>query len=43
MKIECIKDQLEEALSKASKIAGRNITLPVLSGLYFEAKILFSP
>lgn len=37
MKIECIKDQLEEALNKADKIAGKNITLPVLSGLYFDA------
>ncbi len=36
MKIECIKDQLEEALNKADKIAGKNITLPVLSGLYFN-------
>ncbi len=38
MKIECIKEQLEETLNKADKIAGKNITLPVLSGLYFEAK-----
>lgn len=38
MKIECIKDRLEEALVKASKIAGRNSTLPVLEGLYMEAK-----
>lgn len=38
MKIECIREQLEDALSKVSKIAGKNITLPVLSGLYFEAK-----
>jgi len=38
MKIECIKDHLEEALNKAEKIASKNITLPVLSGLYFEAK-----
>ena len=38
MKIECIKDQLEEALNKADKIAGKNITLPVLSGLYFDAR-----
>lgn len=37
MKIECIKDQLEEALSKADKVAGKNITLPVLAGLYFDA------
>src|SRR3989344_1419100 len=38
MKIECIKDQLEEALGKADKIAGKNITLPVLSGLYLDAR-----
>lgn len=38
MKIECIKEQLEEALNKANKIAGRNITLPVLSGLYLDAR-----
>src|SRR3990167_892486 len=38
MKIECIKDQLEEAFSKADKIAGKNISLPVLSGLYLDAR-----
>lgn len=38
MKIECIKDQLEEVLSKANKIAGKNITLPVLAGLYLDAR-----
>mgnify|MGYP001568242892 FL=1 len=37
MKIECIKEQLEEALSKADKIAGKNTTLPVLSGFYLDA------
>ena len=37
MKIECIKEQLEEALNKADKIAGKNTNLPVLSGLHFEA------
>ncbi|MDP3874989.1 MAG: DNA polymerase III subunit beta [bacterium] len=38
MKIECIKDQLEEALNKADKIIGKNITLPVLAGLYLDAR-----
>ncbi|MEX2013571.1 MAG: DNA polymerase III subunit beta [Parcubacteria group bacterium] len=38
MKIECIKEQLEEVLSKANKIAGKNITLPVLAGLYLDAR-----
>lgn len=37
MKIECIKDKLEEALSKAEKIAGKNPTLPVLAGLHLSA------
>jgi len=37
MKIECIKEQLEEALNKAVKITGKNITLPVLNGFYLEA------
>lgn len=38
MKIECIKEQLEDALLKADKIAGKNTTLPVLSGFYFQAQ-----
>ncbi len=38
MKIEAIKEQLEEALVKANKIAGRNPSLPVLSGFYLDAK-----
>lgn len=38
MKIEAIKEQLEEALSKADKIAGKNTTLPVLSGIYLDAR-----
>lgn len=38
MKIECIKEQLEEALNKADKIAGKNTTLPVLSGFYLDAR-----
>lgn len=37
MKIECIKEQLEEALNKADKIAGKNTNLPVLSGFHLEA------
>ncbi len=37
MKIECIKEQLEEALHKAAKIAGKNTSLPVLSGFHLEA------
>ncbi|MEX0932417.1 MAG: DNA polymerase III subunit beta [Parcubacteria group bacterium] len=38
MKIECIKEKLGEAVSKAEKISGKNTTLPVLSGLYLSAK-----
>lgn len=38
MKIEAIKEQLEDALVKANKIAGRNPSLPVLSGFYLDAK-----
>lgn len=37
MKIECIKDHLEEAVGKAEKVSGKNITLPVLSGLHLSA------
>ena len=37
MKVEGIKEQLEEALNKADKIAGKNVTLPVLSGIYLDA------
>ncbi|HEY4528519.1 MAG TPA: DNA polymerase III subunit beta [Candidatus Paceibacterota bacterium] len=37
MKIECIKEQLEEGFSKASKIASKNSSLPVLSGFHLEA------
>ncbi|MDB5254092.1 MAG: Beta sliding clamp [Parcubacteria group bacterium] len=38
MKIECIKERLSESVSKAEKIAGKNPTLPVLAGLFLEAK-----
>lgn len=38
MKIECIKERLGEAVSRAEKIAGKNTTLPVLSGLYLKAE-----
>jgi len=37
MKIESIKDKLEEALIKAEKISGKNVTLPVLTGLHLSA------
>lgn len=37
MKIEVIKEKLLEAVSRAEKVAQRNPTLPVLSGISFEA------
>lgn len=38
MKIECIKERLEEALNKANRVAGKNSTLPVLSGLHLSTQ-----
>src|SRR3954470_873606 len=38
MRIECVREKLAEAISKAEKITGKNLTLPVLSCLLFEAK-----
>lgn len=38
MKIEAIKEQLEAALLKADKIAGKNPSLQVLFGLYLDAR-----
>ncbi len=38
MKIECIKEKIQYAVSKAEKIVGKNINLPVLSCLLLEAK-----
>ena len=38
MKIECIKEKLHMAVSKAEKIASKNISLPVLSCLLFETR-----
>ena len=38
MKLECVKDKLLDAISKAEKIVGKNLTLPVLSYLMLEAK-----
>ncbi len=37
MKIECSREKLVEAISKAEKITGKNLTLPVLSCILFEA------
>ena len=38
MKIECVKNKLVEAVYKAEKITGKNLTLPILSCLLLEAK-----
>jgi len=38
MKIECVKEKLHIAVSKAEKIVGKNTNLPVLSCLLFETK-----
>lgn len=38
MKIECVRDKLVEAVSKAEKITGKNLTLPVLGCVLLEAK-----
>ena len=37
MKIESIRETLGEALLRAEKISGKNVTLPILSGLYLSA------
>lgn len=38
MNIECIKDRLAHAVSKAERITGKNISLPVLSCILLEAE-----
>lgn len=38
MKIECIKEKLSAALSKAEKITSKNSTLPILSCVILETK-----
>ncbi len=38
MNIECIKEKLAYAISKAEKVTGKNITLPILNCILLEAK-----
>lgn len=38
MKVECVKDRLAEAVQKAEKFTGKNLTLPILSCIYIEAE-----
>lgn len=37
MKLECEKSKIESAVQKASRLAGKHLTLPVLSCIYFNA------
>ncbi len=37
MKIECIKDKLMEGISKADRLTGKNLSLPILSCIYLKA------
>ena len=37
MKFECIKEKLKAAVVIAEKATGKNMSLPILSGLYLEA------
>jgi DNA polymerase-3 subunit beta len=38
MKIECVKEKLLDAVSKAEKITGKNLALPILSAIAIEAQ-----
>lgn len=38
MKIECVKEKLSHAIALSEKISGKNLTLPILSCLFLEAK-----
>lgn len=38
MKIECTAEKIQQIVSKAEKVTGKNLTLPVLGCLLFEAK-----
>ncbi len=37
MKIECIKEKLLEAIAKADRITGKNLSLPILSCIHIKA------
>lgn len=37
MNIECVVEKLESAVSKAYRVTGKNLTLPILSALYLKA------
>lgn len=38
MKIECLRDKISDAVSKAERFTGKNATLPALSGILLETK-----
>ncbi|MBI3633906.1 MAG: DNA polymerase III subunit beta [Candidatus Vogelbacteria bacterium] len=38
MKAECAKDKLKEAVSQVGKIAAKNLSLPILESILFEAR-----
>ncbi|MES3005649.1 MAG: DNA polymerase III subunit beta, partial [Patescibacteria group bacterium] len=38
MKLECVREKLAEAVSKAEKITSKNATLPILKCVLFEAQ-----
>ena len=38
MKVECVREKIEQAVSKAERFTGKNVTLPALSGIFLEAK-----
>lgn len=38
MKIDCVKDALAEAIGKAERVTGKNLTLPVLACVLLEVK-----
>ncbi|HEU0080787.1 MAG TPA: DNA polymerase III subunit beta [Candidatus Paceibacterota bacterium] len=37
MKIECIKDKLIDGISKADRLTGKNLSLPILACIYLKA------
>ncbi|MEX0672778.1 MAG: DNA polymerase III subunit beta [Candidatus Paceibacterota bacterium] len=37
MNVECVKDKLEQALTKATRVTSKNVTLPVLQCVLLEA------
>ncbi len=37
MKIECVREKLQEAISLSERMTGKNLNLPILSGLHLSA------